>query len=629
VCGIFGVVGVRDPQPYLYKMMASLAHRGPDNRGIWQGAGVALGHTRLSIVDLSSAGNQPMCNEDKTVWLVANGEIYNSEDLRAAVERRGHRLRSRSDSEVLLHLYEDHGAEFLPSLNGMIAFAIWDVQRRRLLLARDRMGIKPLYYHLNNGRLIFASEIKALLVVPELPNHLDPIGLKQYLTFQNTFGPTTFYKAVRIVEPGQYLVWENGSTRTAYFWEPQFTDQDNRTTMEQACRRYVEVAQRSVKRHLMSDVPVASYLSSGFDSTTVATLASEMLDSLSTFTGYFGTRGWYDETSGATAVSNRISSNHLQVLTGPDDLRNVMDELVYALDEPRMGMGAFSQFMVAREAAKKVRVILTGHGGDELFGGYPVFKLVRLFQLLRRDHLAGLVNLTRVRAAEWPHLGYFWFQGFRGGESGAFLPVLFPESMLERGLQPNVRRLLASLRPHEQLESLLKGESDPYRRLTIIYLRAYLPGLFVVEDKISMAHGLESRIPLCDNEMVELALGWPLCLKLHGDELKAVPKAAMRPFLPQILYRLPKRGFPTPLGHWLRGELNDWVRERLLGSGCRLEQLFRPEFLHGLVECYLASWRRKFRPLDEIQTQRMWALLSLEAFLRVTEERLGRKLHLS
>lgn len=628
MCGICGLVGLKEPRALLERMLPWLKHRGPDNTSLWTSEQVGLGHTRLSIIDLSPAGNQPMANEDKTIWFVANGEIYNCYELRRSLEERGHSFRSRSDNEVLLHLYEEEGVAFLPRINGMIALAVWDTRRQRLLLARDRLGIKPLYFYIHNGRLIFASEIKALLACPQVESGLDPVGLKQYLTYENTFGSTTLHQKVRMIEPGQYLIWERGRIREAYFWQPEFGDgQDAR--FEEACRSYLEVAEDSVRRHLISDVEVGSYLSSGFDSTTVFTLASRhVTNPLATYTGTFRLGGWYDESRDAAAVAERVGSRHTVVEVGADDLKEVMDDLIFALDEPRMGTGSFPQYMVAKTAAGRLKVILTGHGGDELFAGYPVFKLIQLFQKLRTNPIAGHSVLAHVRLTEWPHLIYFLVQGLRGEAGRAYLPVIFPDGMLARGLRREVYDQLKDIGPEAELQRLLGDEKDPYRRLTLIYLRAYLPGLFVVEDKISMAHSLESRIPLCDNELVEMALSWPLSLKLHRHKLKAIPQSAMCGHLPEVLYELPKRGFPTPLACWLRGELRGWMRRRLLNDESRLHYLFRHDFLRWLVEGYLTSWRRKFRPLDEIQTHRLWALLSLEAWLRVSEQRLGVRLEI-
>lgn len=622
MCGICGLLGYDRPQDALQRMLVQLQHRGPDNTGSWADDGIVLGHTRLAIMDLSPAGNQPMTNEDGTLWLVANGEIYNSVELRRELAGAGHRFRSHSDNEILLHLYEEQGERFLPRINGMIAFALWDGHRKRLLLARDRLGIKPLYYHAAPGKLAFASEIKALLVCCESTARISPEGLAQYLTYENTFGKATLHQGISMVEPGQYLIWESGNLRKGHYWQPVFQEKGD-AGFDDACHHYRDVTERAVGRHLMSDVGVSAYLSSGFDSSTVCTLASRQLDRpLATYTGSFTVGGWYDETQGAQAVAARIGSRHRVVEIGPGDLICHLDDIVFALDEPRMGIGSFSQYMVAKEAARSHKVILTGHGGDELFAGYPIFKLALLLQQ-RKKGVRLLHSCMSIQKNEWPHLVYFALGRIRGGRSNCSLPVIFPEDMLRKGLQSCTYDRLHDIRPDETVSGLLSEDPDPYRSLMKVYLRTYLPGLFVVEDKISMAHSLESRTPLCDNELVDAALSIPLTLKLHDDVLKAIPKKAMQGVLPEILYRQPKRGFPTPLSHWLRADLKEWMKERLLDISSPLNALFRPRFLERVVNDYLGSCWRHIRPLDEIQTHRLWALLSLEAWLRQTRDRLG------
>ena len=402
MCGICGIVGSKEAKVITERMTQRLRHRGPDHTGAWLAGDVALGHTRLAIVDLSAAGNQPMTNEDETIRLVANGEIYNSAELRGKLETKGHSFRSRNDNEVLLHLYEDEGEGFLDQLNGMVAFAIWDERHRTLLLGRDRLGIKPLYYCEGEGWFAFASEIKALLAGSLTSHRINPEGLAQYLTYENTFGAQTLYRDIQMLQPGHGLQWQDGQKRVFRYWTPEF--RESRVDFAECCEQYRATVDRCVQRHLMSDVAVASYLSSGLDSTSVAYFAAKHMDkTLSTFTGSFNEGGWFDETEGAQAVAASIGANHTEVRIGFEDLERHFDDLIYSMDEPRMGMGAFSQYMVARQAATSGKVILTGHGGDELFAGYPVFKLVHLLQEAARSPLSVLTwpasrSLQRVAA---------------------------------------------------------------------------------------------------------------------------------------------------------------------------------------------------------------------------------------
>ena len=291
-----------------------------------------------------------------------------------------------------------------------------------------------------------------------------------------------------------------------------------------------------------------------------------------------------------------------------------------------MGIGAFSQYMVARQAATNGKVILTGHGGDELFAGYPVFKLVHLLSEAAKFPLSVLTWPAHVRVTEWPHLMYFLGNRMMAQGPSLYLPMIMDKIERQKGLLPEVHQLMEDIDPMNGACKILGDEVDPYRRLTLTYLLLYLPGLFVVEDKISMAHALESRVPLCDNELVELALSWPLFQKLHRNTLKAIPKSAMRGYLPDMLWQMPKRGFPTPLSKWLRGPLRTWMSERLLSPESALHSLFRPDYVRRIVQRYLEGWQRQFRPLDEIPTHRIWALLSLEAWLRLSSKRHGVRL---
>ncbi|MFC1525498.1 asparagine synthetase B family protein [Candidatus Latescibacterota bacterium] len=386
---------------------------------------------------------------------------------------------------------------------------------------------------------------------------------------------------------------------------------------EDAQAEFREVVAASVERHLMADVEVAAYLSSGFDSTTVAALAARSVSGhVATFTGTFGEKGWYDEGTGARVVAETIGSRHHEIPLSGDNLPTDVDAVAASLDEPRMGLGALPQYLVARAVSRSHKVILTGHGGDELFAGYPHF---RLSQLAHGCHqpLVMMRRLAGVRFSEIPHLAYFLGRSFSpGGRALLPLPLLFRPGMLRKLLRRGVADVLLDIDPAIEGRDLLEGETDSYRRLTLSYLRLYLPGLFVVEDRISMAHSLESRTPLCDNSVLDLALSLSVAVKLHGGVLKAVPKAAMRGALPDVLWQMPKRGFPTPLASWLRGPHRAWLQRRLIGEDSPLHTLFRPHALARLVSRYLHSPNRYVRPLDEIPTHRMWILLILDACMR-------------
>jgi len=606
-------------------MMAALAHRGPDGEGVFERGEVSLGHRRLSIVDLSEAGRQPMRTELDDLVLVANGEIYNYPTLRAQFESGGAIFRSGSDSEIILHAYRAHGEGAFAMLNGMFAFALYDGTRQKLYLVRDRLGIKPLYFMHDEAvaTLWFASEAKAILAGVGKPSwRVDPAALAEYLRHQNLVTKGSLFEGVSLVPPGSFVCFSQDGLTSAPYWTAPDPDTAPAQSFEASVAAFRQTFGEAVARHLMSDVPVASYLSSGFDSSMVAATAQrQRKEPMAVFTGSFAEGAWYDEAGAAGRIAGHIGAQFHKVNVTAADFERCFDDVIHALDEPRMGIGAFSQFVVAEAAARHVKVILTGHGGDELFAGYPVFKLALLFDArCWRDRLAVLAG---VRLSEWPHIAYFLMRLCSGRGESALLPVIFSKRLVESALRPQLAERIAG-QPVTGTKSA-SGRSL-YSCITQDYLGLYLPGLLLVEDKISMAHALESRTPFLDNALVALALATPAAAKLHGGALKAIIKQSARGVLPDEVFSLPKRGFPTPLAAWLRGPLRNWLEARLLARESRLRDLFTEEFLQRMVKDYQGSWRRWLRPLDEIQTHRMWMLLSLESWIRQTEARSGVRL---
>jgi asparagine synthase (glutamine-hydrolysing) len=628
MCGLCGIAGPAADPKAVKAMLSVIEHRGPDADGTHTVADCVLGHRRLSIVDLSTAGNQPMELDNGRTALVANGEIYNHDELREQLIQQGHIFRSGSDNEVLLHGWRQWREALFEKINGMFACAIWDSDGGELILARDRMGIKPLYYELAAGSLTFASEMKAILAIGGSGRRLDRTGLAQFLTWQNMIGDRTLVDGIRMVEPGTCLIFKRGRVRQETFWRPAFTtvgdNNSDEDAFEKAVGAFRDTLDASVQRHLMADVPVATYLSAGFDSAGVTASASRLSPHrLVSYTGGFDAGGWYDEATGAAEVARHSGVEHRTVSIDHSDLASQLDNLIYHLDQPRMGMGAFAQYCVAGDIARTHKTVLTGHGGDELFSGYPVFKLRALTRAWRKAPLSLLSALRHLRFSELPHLLYFALIGARKGSSRAVLPNLFSPYQLRRGLHADIADLIAAAEPTTQLDEAISDAENDYQRLMLTYLKVYLPGLLVVEDKISMAHSLEARTPLLDNAMVDLALSLDPMTKLHGWQLKAIPKAALRPSLPDALYRQPKRGFPTPLRLWLRGPLRHWLEERLHPDRSPLVCLFEPDALLRMLHAFQNSLTRYARTLDEISSHRIWMLLSLDAWLRNLDRRLG------
>jgi asparagine synthase (glutamine-hydrolysing) len=630
MCGICGCAGVEDNPRRVAAMLERLAHRGPDDEGFWHSPELALGHRRLSIMDLSADGHQPMTTADGALTAVVNGEIYNYPQLRQKLEEGGARFRSRCDSEVVLHAYRAYGTASFGRFNGMFAYALWDGSARKLFLVRDRLGIKPVYYWHDpeSGIFCFASEIKALLPASGRSRwQIDAESLGQYLTHENLIGDRTLFAGIRMVPPGHFLEYDRGEVRTTCYWQPEILPEP--VDFSEAVTRFKATLASSIDRHLMSDVPVACYLSAGFDSSTVCNAAANRLpEKPLAFTGHFAAGTWYDESTGAAQVAKDIGVPLTKVEISEADFERYLDEVVRSLDEPRMGIGSFSQFMVAKAASVDRKVILTGHGGDELFSGYPIFKLALLARKVRALDWTILGDIRSLKVSELPYLIYFALQWMRGNDKGIVLPILFPSSEQDRILSRSASMAVREARSPDSFREINVSSSRLYERILLTYLKVYLPGLLVVEDKISMAHGLEARTPFLDNAMIDLSLSTSEDVKLHSGVLKAIVKEAALGVLPKSLFEMPKRGFPTPLAAWLRGPLSGWLRNRLCGPDSGLSRIFTAGYPEQAVDRYLNSWRRHVRQLDEIPTHRMWMLLCLESWLRQTEELYGVTLHM-
>ncbi len=618
MCGIAGVIGAR-AIGRVNKMLPLLVHRGPDGEGVWSYQNnIALGHRRLAINDLSDAGKQPIVSVNNDVAIVVNGEIYNYPELRKELELRGAVFRSHSDSEVILHAWQHWDCDCFKRFNGMFAIAIYDRVQNLLLLARDRLGIKPLYYSETKNELVFASEIQSLLAgLEKNTSEIDPVGLNQYLTYQNYFGERTLREGIKLLSPGHILTFKlGGFAKVKSYWSLSFDSENKNIDFPTSVELYKDTMESSVRRHLLSDVPVASYLSAGFDCATVANRAAAIGLPPISFTGKFKEGGWYDETSMARVLASHNGSEHVAVSINSDDLSRVMDKLIRTLDEPRMGMGSFPQYCVAERVAKTHKVILSGHGGDELFSGYPVFKFVQFMCSLKNKPFNAIKQLTAFSITELPHIAYFGLSLFKPRAYRQFLPVLNSATVLQHGLRPEWAELIRQKVVDDELLALDGACSNQMQVLYSHYIQAYLNGLLVVEDKISMAHSLETRTPMLDNAMLDLSLLLPQHVKLYQGNLKAVIKEGGRDWLPESLYQHPKRGFPTPLRFWLRGPLKEWFIERLTGDSSGLKKLFREDWLKNTCQTFLTSPKQKIRALDEIQSHRMWQLLSLESWLR-------------
>ena len=615
MCGICGVVrldgGAVDPR-VLEAMGETLAHRGPDSAGAFVDGAVGIAMRRLSIIDLAG-GDQPIGNEDGSIQVVQNGEIYNYRALRAELARRGHVLTTESDTEVLVHLYEERGARFVETLRGMFAVALWDGRAGRLVLARDRFGIKPLYYRLAGDSLAFASELKALLALPDLSREVDLDALAAFLAFNSIPAPLTIYQGVQKLPAGHVLVWERGRnalgvTMERYARPSPVPSADVRREPESELAEELRARLRdSVRAHLVADVPVGVLLSGGVDSSALAALAAlESSKRVSTFTIGFEDAS-FDERRGARLVAERYGTDHHELVLRPD-AAELLTELAGVFDEPFGDSSAIPTYLVARLARRHVKVALSGEGGDELFGGYFTYvadllarRIGRLAPTLRpfvellpsSSRRAGLEYMAKrfVRVADRPVL-----ERHHGWKE-----IFSPDARAEL-LSPARRSEADPLDVYRARYRETDG-AEELARLQDVDLGVYLvDDLLVKTDRASMAHSLEVRVPYLDTVVSDFALGLPEGLKVRGLAKKRLLRLAVAPLLPTEVADGRKRGFSIPAAAWLRGELAPFAREVLSRERLARQGFFEPDVVGRIVDDHVAG--------REDLSRQIWGLLA-------------------
>jgi asparagine synthase (glutamine-hydrolysing) len=600
MCGICGIAAARGRADLdrLAAMSATLVHRGPDSFGEYIDGPIALAARRLSIIDLET-GDQPIGNEDGTVHVVSNGEIYNYRELRGEVERAGHQFRTHGDTEVLLHLYEEHGDAFVARLRGMFAIAIWDARRRRLLLARDRFGIKPLYYRRADGELSFASELRAL---PR--GEIDLDALESFLAFNSIPAPQTIFRDVRKLPAGHTLVWEDGLLRIERFARPRPLEE--RTEEEAELVEELRGRLRdSVRAHLVSDVPVGVLLSGGVDSALLAALAAEESgEPLRTFSIGFEERS-FDELADARRVAGRYGTDHRELVLRPDAAR-LLPALAEAFDEPFADSSALPTYLVSQLAAENVKVALSGEGGDELFGGYYTYAADLL-----ASRIGGLARLVRPIVERLPSSDAKASFDYRAKRfvRAAHLPPVERHHGWKEIFSADARAELTVRRtafdPVEILRArFAETEGAPeLARLQDVDLGIYLvDDLLVKTDRASMAHSLEARVPYLDTAVTNLALALPTRHKVRGLQKKVLLRKAAEPLLPREIVHGRKRGFSIPAAAWLRGELEPFARATLSAERLQRQGFFRPSAVQRVIDDHVS--RR------EDLSRQLWGLLA-------------------
>ena len=620
MCGITGLINLNgDPvSPVILKRMTdAIAHRGPDGEGHWIEGNVGLGHRRLAIIDLSPAGHQPMISADHRFVLSYNGEIYNYQELRAELQAAGYWFHSRTDTEVVLYALSHWGADALLRFNGMFALALWDRKERVLLLARDRYGIKPLYYAQQGNTFAFGSEQKAILAQPDFKRKLNKPALLEYFTFQNIFTDQTLLEDIHLLPAGHYAAVTVApyALRLTHYWDYNFQEPSHPAPKEEYIEELDRLFRQAVNRQLVSDVELGAYLSGGMDSGSITAVAAQAFPYLKSFTCGFdlssasGIELGFDERAKAEAMSALFKTEHYEMVLKAGDMERCLPKLAWHLEEPRVGQ-SYPNYYAAQLASKFVKVVLAGTGGDELFGGYPwrYYRAVNCQDFeqyidqyyLYWQRLVDNRNLKRMFAPVWSEVEHVWTRD------------IFRDVFASRNHE--------LCRPEDYINCSLYFEA-----------KTFLHGLFIVEDKLSMAHSLETRVPFMDNDLVDFAMKCPVALKLNNlDEVlrinenepgnkqtiyfqktndgKQILRDVMARYIPEDITRAEKQGFSSPDASWFKGESIDFVRRTLVNGHARLYEVLDYQAVTSLIEQHLMG--------EHNRRLLIWSLLNVDAWMR-------------
>jgi asparagine synthase (glutamine-hydrolysing) len=635
MCGINGIAftnrsGRRVDESLLIQMRDILFHRGPDDAGLFIDKNVGLGHRRLSIVDVA-AGHQPMSNEDNTIHITYNGEIYNHADYREELESKGHRYRTHCDTETIIHLYEEHGAECVDYLRGMFAFAIWNQQKKELFLARDRLGVKPLYYvHDKDGSLFFASEIKSLLEAKAVKPEINFAELPDQLANHATSGEETLFRGVKRLLPGHTLTWRDGEIKIEKYWEVNY-EPKNKSEEKVLIEEWRELFKTSVRLRLMADVPLGMFLSGGIDSSAIAAMMSEMVaEPIKTFSVAFKERE-ANELEYARMISERFKTDHHEIVLSPEQFFETLPKLVWHEDEPIAHLASVPLYFVSKLAQQHVKVVLTGEGSDEMLAGYERYRktvynlaIGRGYETITPRALRRFVKnrveslpvrarkkLTRTFLSLPSDIENIYFDNF----------AVFTRAMQHRLFTPEAKEQIGYSNPYAIARNLL-AEADAKKlldRLLYADTKTYLHELLMKQDQMSMAASIESRVPFLDHKLVEFTAKLPTRLKLKGWTTKYILRESMKGILPEPILTRGKMGFPVPVGSWFRNEFRYIIDEYVLSERVQSRGLFNPDFVREIVSRHNSG--------AENHEERLWALVNFEIWQRQFIDGEGMKEH--
>lgn len=630
MCGINGIAfssnsrRVIDPG-VLERMRDVITHRGPDDDGLFIDGSIGLGHRRLSIVDVA-AGHQPMTNEDRSLHITYNGEIYNHADYREDLEARGHSYRTHCDTETILHLYEEHGAGCVEYLRGMFAFAIWDQRKRELFIARDRLGVKPLYYALmDDGSLYFASEIKSILTAWDRKPQLNFAVLPDYLANHAPSGEETMFQGIRRLLPGHTLIWRDGRVEINKYWDIYFSSpggENGSRSDADYIQEWTELFRTSVRLRLMADVPLGMFLSGGIDSSAIAAVMSQMVNEpIKTFSVGFAERE-ANELEYARMVANKFKTDHHEVIVTPQQFFSALPKLIWHEDEPIAHLASIPLYFVSRLASKHVKVVLTGEGSDELLGGYARYRKTILNLSLggRYDRLVPGTIKRQVsdmleQLPQGSRMGQKLSRTFLKKEPNFESLYLDNFAVFSRGQQATLftnaaEERIGFLDPYVSVRNYLNTTDANTLLNQMLYVdtKTYLHELLMKQDQMSMAASIESRVPFLDHKLVEFTARLPERLKLRGKTTKYILRKSMAGVLPEAILNRSKMGFPVPVDRWLRSSHRGLIDEYVLGERAGARNIFRREALEQLVAEHQSGVRN--------HVERLWALLNFEIWMR-------------
>lgn len=603
MCGICGIFGLED-KSLVRRMCQILAHRGPDDDGFFFDKNIGLGHRRLSIIDLAW-GKQPIFNEDESICTIYNGEIYNFPELRKDLERKDHRFYTNTDTEIIVHLYEEEGALFVKKLRGMFAIALWDANKKCLLLARDPIGIKPLYYTFVGNILIFASEIKAILECEEVKRKLNTSSLDKYLTYRYVPGPLTMFEGISRLMPGHLMLCSEKGHEIIKYWDIQAQPPGERSE-EYYIRALRRMLEENVRMELISDVPLGAYLSGGIDSSIIVALMSRMMDQpVKTFSVGFGMGEPIDELASAKLVSEHLGTDHHEIIAKSEDVEKLLPKIIWHLDEPIVDPAIFPTYLVSQLASKHVKVVLTGEGADELFAGYSDYRIRLKGEKVRRVIPAFIrktassffdkssnsgINLYARQMLDETEGHILWGELFNGEEKKELYMDRFN---VEKPYKPGYFKEYTS----DTLDKMLYAD-----------IKTWLPDdLLTKVDKTTMANSLEARVPYLDHTLVEFAMGIPSRLKIKGGTEKYILRKTAEDLLPRETLIRKKHGFTVPINEWTTKHLNTMISNTLSESAIKNRGYFKYDHVRHIIE----------HASNPRYSHQLWALFTLELWHKI------------